>query len=401
MAEFRKILSPEEIQSGTIRWDRTQEQEIRQVLPSTLVFDLQLDGSRLDHLTANWEKRELFIGDEVQKLLPGSEIALFPGQTGGTEVMGKILSPSERIVIRKRLSQNEFKQRQLKWYAREDDLYRRLFPHERTFIIEIGGKKVPGHPPNFDRRTVKVGESLRCFAPGDHLLIRWALDTEIPTLVINKEVMPASVAIDAMTSLRSLVTRLISRPLQEFNEGEVKGLIVLLDENKKLWERLMALKDENQHLKEQIATLESVFEQFTKNSFFRCKRDFEEWCAAHIDMFERGIRVLHQRYAVKTAAQKIRRLDLLCQDRKGVLTAVEIAFNPRPGDLDDTLELLTFLKQNIQSLGIELTGGLLEAREIRGMIVTNRESADLVEQCIQRGLKLCVVNSGCVIDVLE
>ena len=45
--------------------------------------------------------------------------------------------------------------------------------------------------------------------------------------------------------------------------------------------------------------------------------------------------------------------------------------------------------------------GKLKANAIRGMIIANKERPELVEQCLQNSVKLCVVNSGCVIDVLE
>jgi hypothetical protein len=178
-------------------------------------------------------------------------------------------------------------------------------------------------------------------------------------------------------------------------------LIVLLEENKKLWERLVGIQDENRHLKEQVNMLESLLEQFSVNSFFNSKREFEAWVASHINLFEKGTRLLHQDYTVSLPDGKKRRIDLLCQDKKGVLVAVEILFNPDMRQLDETLNLMDVLKENIESFGTELTGGLLKATDIRCMIISNHEKTDLVEYCLQRGVKLCMVNSGCVIDILE
>ncbi|OQA04660.1 MAG: hypothetical protein BWY66_02941 [bacterium ADurb.Bin374] len=305
------------------------------------------------------------------------------------------------MVVRKRLSMNEHKHRYLKWYAREDELYRRLFPETEPFVIEIGGRRVPGHAPDFEKRQLIIGEALRLFQPGDNLLVRWSREDDDRVLSISREEIPSSFARDAMMSLRLMVTRLIARPLSEFNEGDVKGLILLLDENKNLWERYSQVKEENEKLKEQISTIESVFEQFTRNTFFGCKRDFEEWVAGHMGLFEKGIRLIHRDYVVIVKDGKKRRIDLLCQDRKGVLVAVEVVFNPSVEDLDETLRLLEWLKGNIESFGNELTGGKMKATSIRGMVVTNREKPELVERCLQNGMKLCVVTSGCVIDVIE
>jgi len=394
-------LTQNEISSGTLFWDEAQEAELRKVLPATLVFDMVFDGKRLVHLAVEWEKRELFIGEPLMKGSPGTELIITPSTEKGSTIIGKFSGPSENTIIRKRLSHNEHKQRFLKWYAREDELYRRLFPTTKAFTLEIAGQQIIGHNPDFEKRHLVIGEALRAFSPGDNLLIHWSDDASTPTLMISREDQPSSIARDAMTSLRSLVTRLISRPLSEFNDGEVKGLILMLDENKNLWERLMALREENQKLKEQIATLESVFEQFSKNSFFACKKDFEDWVASHMNVFEKGIRVIHRDYSVNLPGGQSRRIDLLCQDRKGLLVAVEVVFDPTKDDIDNTLKLLGVLKRNIESLGSELTLGKLKATAIRGMLITNREKSDLVEHCLQNGVKLAVVSSGCVIDVLE
>lgn len=402
MMEFRKTLTPQEIEKGVLRWDDSQDRLMRRILPQTLVFDMLFDGKRLDQLSVEWEKREIFIGEPLKKALAGSEVAIFsPTDKANPVVVGKLIDPGEKIMIRKRLSHVEHKNRVLKWYAREDDLYRRLLPRSGTYFIEVGGRRQPGVPPNFEKRTLAIGEALRVFSPGDHLLIRWAPDAEVPTLTISREEMPASIATDAMTSLRSMVARLLSRPLSEFNEGEVKGLIVLLDENKNLWERLNQVNQENQKLKEQIATLESVFEQFSRNSFFACKKDFQDWVASHLHLFEKGIRLLHRDYRLTGPDGLPLNLDLLCQDRKGILVAVEILFQPAPDELAEAFRRLDHAASGLDALAQDLSGGKLKATSIRGMIITNRERTELVEQCLQKGYKLCVVNSGCVIDVLE
>ncbi|HEY9070418.1 MAG TPA: endonuclease NucS domain-containing protein [Candidatus Ozemobacteraceae bacterium] len=401
MAEFRKFVTAEEVASGTLAWSEEHDADLRRVLPASLMFDLMFDGRKVEHLTAAWERRELAVGEALMRIPPGSEIVLYPASDRGTTVICRTTAPGDAIIVRKRLSMNEHKHRYLKWYAREDELYRRLFPSDEPFVIEVGGRRVTGHAPDFEKRQLVIGEALRQFQPGDNLLVSWKLEEGEKTLSVAKEEIPSSVAKDAMMSLRLMVTRLISRPLSEFNEGDVKGLILLLDENKNLWERYSQVKEENEKLKEQIATIESVFEQFTRNTFFGCKRDFEEWVSGHMSLFEKGIRLIHRDYTVIVKDGRKRRIDLLCQDRKGVLVAVEVVFNPSIEDLEETLRLLEWLKGNIASFGNELTGGKLKATSIRGMLVTNREKPELVEQCLQNGIKLCVVTSGCVIDVIE
>jgi len=401
MAEFRKFITPEEIRTGNLAWDEEHDADLRRVLPASLMFDLMFDGRKIEQLSAVWERRELTIGEPLTKILPGSEIVLYPVSERGTTVICRVTAPGDAIVIRKRLSLNEHKHRYLKWYAREDELYRRLFPSDEPFVIDIAGRRVPGHTPDFEKRQLIIGEALRLFQPGDNLLVSWKHSDAEKLLSVTKEEIPSSIANDSMMSLRLMVTRLISRPLSEFNEGDVKGLILLLDENKNLWERYSQVKEENEKLKEQIATIESVFEQFTRNTFFGCKRDFDEWVSGHMSLFEKGIRLIHRDYSVIVKDGRKRRIDLLCQDRKGVLVAVEVVFNPSIEDLEETLKLLEWLKGNIESFGNELTGGKMKATSIRGMLVTNREKPELVERCLQNGIKLCVVTSGCVIDVIE
>ncbi|HNV69370.1 MAG TPA: endonuclease NucS [Candidatus Ozemobacteraceae bacterium] len=401
MSEYRKILSEQEVKNGQVCWDEKQDAEFRRVIPETLVFDMTLNGVHLEHLTIDWERRVLTIGDQLKQAVPGSEIVLAaPAERGGVTVQGRLYQPGERVMVRKRLSASECKQRAIKWYAREDDLYRRLFPAEKHFAVEIHGKLITNRAPDFERRILVIGDALRVFAPGDSLLLHKASAAPLPTLVIEKEV-PRTDPSDDSKTIRAMVTRLISRPLQEFNEGEVKGLIALLDENKKLWERLHQLREENEKLKEQVSTLENVFDHLTRNSFFHSKGEFEDWVATHIGAIEKGVRPLHRDYQVTLDGGKPRRIDLLCQDRKGVLIAVELMYNPRQEDIKGTVALLAWLQGNISRLGRELTGGQLQAASIRGMVVTNRERPDLVEMCLQNGIKLCVINSGFVVDVLE
>jgi hypothetical protein len=59
------------------------------------------------------------------------------------------------------------------------------------------------------------------------------------------------------------------------------------------------------------------------------------------------------------------------------------------------------LRKNIEAFGSELTGGQLKAADLRGLIIANYEKADLVEHCLQHQVKLCLVKSGCLIDILE
>lgn len=401
MPEFRKVLTIEEIRSGNLHWTEIQDAELKKVFPQALVFDLLWEEKRIDHLAVEWEHRRLHIGDPILQAQEGAEIILSSSDKNTTVVQATILEPVDSIIIRKRLSLNEFKHRYLKWFAREDDLYRRLISNSEALNVEIGGKVTPGRQADFEKRTLTIGEALRMFSPGDMLLLHRSRATDVPTLVITREATQTNIATDATTSLRSLITRLISRPLNEFNEGEVKGLVALLDENKRLWERLTNLREENDKLKEQVATLENVYDQFSKNTFFGSKRDFDEWVINHITVFEKGIRILHRDYAVTWEDGKKRRVDLLCQDRKGLLVAVEIVFNPVVEDLESTLRMMIWLKRNIDSLGRELTNGKLQANSIRGMVISNREKPDLVEICLQNSIKLCMVNSGYLIDIIE
>ncbi len=113
------------------------------------------------------------------------------------------------------------------------------------------------------------------------------------------------------------------------------------------------------------------------------------------------MRVIHRNYTVTWQGGRKRRIDLLCQDRKGVLIAVQSLFSPDPGQVSEALELLDYLRANIGAFGSELTEGQYKAVGIRGMIIANYEKTDLVEQCLQRQVKLCLVKSGCLIDILE
>ncbi|MBF0499853.1 MAG: DUF91 domain-containing protein [Candidatus Riflebacteria bacterium] len=403
MAEFRKILSDQEVESGILHWEASQDADLRRVLPSTLMFNLVWEGKSLDQVMIAWETRELHVGAPLSGSKPGFELVLCSQlEKAGNVVSAHVQQPGETTIIRKRLSLSEFKARSLKWFAREDELYRRLFPPCETFSIEIKGKMVPNRRPDYDKRTLVIGEALRVFTPGDTLLIHARSgQSDVPVLVISREENHSNDGVEEMTSMRSLVMRLISRPLNEFKEGEIKGLIAMLDENKNLWERLTTTKEENERLKEQIATLENIFEQLARNTFFVCKRDFEEWVVAHLGVFEKGMRLLHRDYAVTWEDGRKRRIDLLCQDRKGVIVAMEIVFNPSNEDLDSIGQMIGWLRHNMESLGRELTEGKLQARSIRGIVVSNREKPELVEACLEKGLRLCVVNGGYVVDVLE
>lgn len=401
MPEFRKKLTALEIEAGAVYWPVEQNDELKSVIPQTLVFDMVCDGQLIANLSVEWEKRSLFVGEPLIAAAPGSEIVLSGSREKGTVVNCQILAPQEKMVLKKRLSHQEHNGRYLKWFAREDELYNRLFSMKEEFVIEIAGKKVKGRAPDFDKRKLMIGDLLRGFAPGDDLLIHWCADSQTPVLVVERENGHTKAQPDGTTPLRSLVTRLLSRPLGEFNEGEVKGLILLLEENKKLWERIVSLQEENRRLKEQVNMIESLFEQFTDNSFFNSKKEFEQWAASHISLFERGLRIIHRNYTVSINGGRKRRIDILCQDRKGVLVVVQILFSPEVSQINEAVELMSYLRENIAGFGSEITGGQFKAADIRGMIVANYEKTDLVERCLQNQLKLCLIKSGCLIDVLE
>ena len=118
-------------------------------------------------------------------------------------------------------------------------------------------------------------------------------------------------------------------------------------------------------------------------------------------MFEKGLRVIHRNYSVTLSNERKRRIDLLCQDRKGVLVVVQILYSPEPVQINEALDLLEHLRANTSSFGSELTSGQFKSADLRGMIIANYERTDLVEHCLQKQVKLCLVKSGCLIDVLE
>jgi hypothetical protein len=402
MAEFRKKLSIQEIESGAICWNEAQDEELRAVIPQTLVFDMVFEDSQSDNLSVEWEKRRLFIGEPVASAIPDSEIVLMSAKDQPTIIKCCIFAPKERIIIRKRLSHQEHSRKCLKWFAREDDLYQRLFAGlEEEFVIDVAQKKILGRVPELEKRKIFIGDPIRLFNPGDDLLIHWDSSAEVPTLIVTKEELATKVPSEGITSLRSLVARLLSRPLTDFNEGEVKGLIVLLDENKKLWEKLSNHQEENRRLKEQVNMLEALFEQFASNSFFSSKKEFEQWVTNHVNTFEKGLRLLHRNYSVTFSEGRKRRIDLLCQDKKGVLVAVQILFRPDAQQTQETLELMQHLRSNIEAFSSELTGGQFRAADVRGLIIADQEKAELVEFCMENRIKLCLIKSGCLIDVLE
>ncbi|PKL44699.1 MAG: hypothetical protein CVV41_04855 [Candidatus Riflebacteria bacterium HGW-Riflebacteria-1] len=401
MPEFRKKLTSLEIETGILSWSADYDAQLRAVIPATLVFDLIYDGQEFANLSVEWEKRNLFIGQPLSMAAAASEIVLIGARDKGAQVHCQIFAPQEKMVIRKRLSHQEHNGRYLKWFAREDELYARLFASRDSFIVEISGKRFKGRIPDFERRKLMIGELLRGFSPGDDLLIHWHHAKGESVLVIEREDLPGRPLPDGSTPLRALVARLLSRPLGEFNDGEVKGLIVLLEENKKLWERIANFQEENRRLKEQVNMLESLFEQFTSNSFFYSKKEFESWVAEHSSLFEKGMRVIHRNYTVNMPGGRKRRIDLLCQDRKGVLVAIQALFSPDSAQISEALELIDHLRANIEAFGSELTEGQFKAAGIRGMVIANYEKTDLVEQCLQKQVKLCLVKTGCLIDLLE
>ena len=401
MAEYRKVLTAAEVERGSIFWDKDDDKVLKQLIPKTLVFDLIFNNQEFANLTVEWEKRRLFVGNPVAGALVGSEIVLSTMKSRPSCLLCTIFAPREKMIIRKRLSHQEHNRRYLKWFAREDELYSRLFDDQKDFEIEVSGKIISNRLPDFDKRKLPIGEQLRFFSPGDDLLIYWKSTGEKPILTIVKEQFVPAESFDDSTPLRSLVARLISRPLGEFNEGEVKALIVLLEENKKLWERLISSNEENRCLKEQISMLEGLFEQFAANSFFQCKKDFEIWVAGHVSLFEKGLRVLHRNYDVDFENGKKRRVDILCQDKKGVLVAAQILYKPETSQICEALNLMDYLRENVSAFGSQLTGGQFKAADVRGMIISNYEKTDLVEECLKRQVKLCLVKSGCLIDTLE
>jgi len=400
MPEFRKKLTAREIEKGAICWEASQDADVKSVIPASLVFNMMLGEQEIANLSVEWEKRSLFVGEAIATAAIDSEIVLSNSRERGSVVNCQIFAPQEKMAIRKRLSHQEHSGRYLKWFAREDELYTRMFSLKEGFEIEIGGKRMKGRAPDFEKRKLMIGDLLRVFSPGDDLLIKWKTQ-EIPVLLIKRDDPSEKAQLDGTTPLRSLITRLLARPLGEFNEGEVKGLIVLLEENKKLWERIVTMQEENRRLKEQVNMIESLFEQFTSNSFFNSKKEFELWVAAHINMFEKGLRVIHRNYSVTLSNERKRRIDLLCQDRKGVLVVVQILYSPEPVQINEALDLLEHLRANTSSFGSELTSGQFKSADLRGMIIANYERTDLVEHCLQKQVKLCLVKSGCLIDVLE
>ncbi len=401
MPEFRKRLTAKDIETGTIRWEPCQDPLIRSVVPQTLVFDMRVGKNLIANLSVEWEKRSLFVGEAIMGAVIDSELVIQSAREKAGVVSCQIFAPQELMVIKKRLSHQEHNGRYLKWFAREDELYGRLLTCADGYEIEISGKRFKGRAPDFEKRKLVIGDLLRGFSPGDDLLIHWKVSADRPTLVVEKEDHAEKSAFDGTTPLRSLVARLLSRPLGEFNEGEVKGLIVLLEENKKLWERLVTFQEENRILKEQVNMLESLFEQFISNSFFNSKREFETWAASHINFFEKGLRLLHKNYSISIDDGKKRRIDLLCQDKKGLLVIVQILYSPEPAQVTEALDLITFLRSQAEAFGKELTGGQFKTSEIRGMIIANYEKTDLVEQCLNRQVRLALVKSGCIIDILE
>ncbi len=401
MPEFRTRLTAKDIETGTIHWDASLDDQLRAVIPQTLVFDMIFDNQQVANLSVEWDKRSLFVGEPLLAAVVDTEVVLSGSRDKGAIVYCQIFVPQDLMVIKKRLSHQEHNGRYLKWFAREDELYSRLFSLKDDFVIEISGKKVKGRAPDFEKRKLLIGDLLRGYAPGDDLLIHWKAEAEIPTLLVKREDHGDKAQFDGTTPLRSLVARLLSRPLGEFNEGEVKGLIVLLEENKKLWERIVDFQEENRRLKEQVNMIESLFEQFTANSFFASKKEFELWAVSHISAFEKGLRVLHRNYTVGLAGGRKRRVDILCQDRKGILVAIQILFSPEPSQINEALDLMDHLRANTEALGSELTGGQFKAADMRGIIIANYEKTDLVEHCLQHHVKLCLVKSGCLIDILE
>lgn len=401
---FVKNLTKKEIEHGVITWKPDDDEIINKILPNTLTISVYLNDKFIENVTIDRSKRELNIGRYIENLMPGIEINLYRDQVNydSNTIIIKTIEEFEKIIVKKRLSVKEFKNCYLKWYAREDDLYKRFLPEDEPLIIEINGKKYKTAAPNFEKRMLFIGECLRTFSPGETLILKWVIDGDTPTLRITRDESLNYPAKEAITSLRSLITRLISRPLSEFNEGEIKGLVLLLDENKQMWERLTQLTDENRKLKEQVALLENIIEQFSKNSFFIFKKEFEDWIVANLANFERGIRIIHKNYRfIDNDTNRYFSVDLLCQDKKGVLTACMIVFQPENKNISVTFETLKAFEKNLSAIADDLSEGSLKTASFRGIIFSSQEHPELVEQSLQRGYKLFIINSGYVIDTFE
>jgi hypothetical protein len=80
---------------------------------------------------------------------------------------------------------------------------------------------------------------------------------------------------------------------------------------------------------------------------------------------------------------------------------VQILYKPDSEQIQEALELIKHVRSNIEKFGSELTSGQLKASEVRGMIIADQEKSELVEYCMQNQIKLCIIKSGCLIDVLE
>ncbi len=399
---FRHTLSEEEIASGTLKWTPADDETLHRLLPGALMFDIEMEGVRLANLAPEWDRRELCLGEVLKKARPGLELVM---QTGTGELQGVLVAtlaaPNDGLTVRKKLSLNELRHRRLRWYARDELTYRQLFPEKGSLTVQIGDEALPNRVPDFERRFLFVGEPLCQFSPGD-ILVLTRRDTMEGTIVAITRENRAQQLQDAGTALRSLVARLLSRPLKDFNEGEVRALIVLLDENKTLWERIVRLQDENERLKEQVATLEDVFSQFAANSFFGYRREFETWVVDHLGRIERGLRLLAADVPVTWEDGKERRIDLVCQDRKGGLVVVEILFNPSAEDVPQMFRMMAGLKRNLSVVAEHVRDQLpVPPTSVRGIVVTNKEPPQLVELCLVNNVKLCLINSGYVVDIIE
>lgn len=401
MAIFRKRVGNFEITEGAIYWNASQDDEIKSVIPDTFIFELRYDGKEYRNLAIDWEKRKLFIGEPLSGVSPGSELTLSTSNEDSDVVICSISNPEEDLVIRKRLSHNEFNHRHLKWYAREDELYRRLFPTDDPVQVKIGSRLLKLVYPDFQKRKLRLGEALRVFSPGEDILLRWDSSSGEPILSIDHEELVSKCTYKGSTPVRAIVAKLISRPLSNFKEGDIKALLILLDENKNLWEQIGELQEENKSLKDQVSIVESVFEQLSENQFFDSKKCFVDWIFNHIGQFEKGIRIIHRDFNLEFENGKHCCVDFVCQDKKGILTVVEVVFNPETDKINNAINLIQTLENNLDTLSKQLTDNALLATSIRGVIITNFETAALVESCLQSNIKLFVVKSGYAIDVID
>ncbi|NLM17778.1 MAG: hypothetical protein GX221_08695 [Candidatus Riflebacteria bacterium] len=403
MAEFRKYLTAEEISEGRLTWTKDDDAVISEIFPQALLFSMKIDDEILTGLSVDREKRSLFVGEVIKNFAPGSEILLISPKTENAPVQCHIMVPQEQMIIQKRLSLQEYNGRYLKWFAREDNLYARLFLYKANYNIEIFGKQIKGRAPDFEKRKLFIGNLITVFSPGDDLLIRWATaeDSEIPVLKIE-HISKAEQKVDGNAQMRAMVSRILSSaPISGYDKAELHTLILMLDENKKLWEKNTLLQEENQSLKEHLKLLESVCEQFSSNSMFQYRRDFEQFVLNRPGQIEKGLKVVLRDLVIELPTGRQKTLDALCIDRLGVYTACQFIYKSDMQEIDENIALIQYLHDNKQALKKFLPDPELEIADVRGLIIADSENDDLLEKSVQSGIKLAVVKTGSLIETWE